>query len=236
MRALVKKIVPRRILNVCLDILYRIYYLYYSLIFPGLIVRKNTSDKHVFRQIFITRDYSIPLKIKPRLIVDAGANVGYSSLWFSRKYPKAKIIAVEPEKSNYDILEKNTKSEKNIFPIKAGLWNKKTSLKIINEDGDKWGFQTKEDVSGKNNINTITIDEILKQNNLDKIDLLKIDIEGAEKELFSKNTEWLKKVDVLIIELHDWMISGSSDSFYSAINKKDWKFSKKGENLILKRK
>jgi hypothetical protein len=120
MRSIIKKIVPKKILLAVLDFLHEIYYLYYSQIFCPLILRRNTSDKHVFRQIFITKDYNIPLKIKPKLIVDAGANVGYSSLWFSRKYPKSKIIAIEPEDSNYEVLIKNTDSNDNIFPVKAG--------------------------------------------------------------------------------------------------------------------
>mgnify|MGYP000361339186 CR=1 FL=1 len=55
-------------------------------------------------------------------------------------------------------------------------------------------------------------------------DLLKIDIEGAEKELFSENTDyWLGKVNMIIIELHDWMRKDCSKNFYSAIKKYKYK-------------
>ena len=235
-RELIKKIVPQKILFFCVNIVHPFFFKHYQLKFKILILRKNTSDKNVFRQIFITKDYNISLKINPKLIIDAGANVGYSSLWFMKKYPNAKIIAIEPEESNYNILKENTKRWKKIVPIKAGLWYKKTKLKIINNTEEKWAFQTKEISSKEKGIDTVTIGEILKKSGCDKIDILKMDVEGAEKEIFSKNTEWLKKVKILIIELHDWLIPNSSDSFYSVIDKKEWNICKKGENLILVRK
>ena len=236
MRKEIKRIVPKKFLSIGLNILHNIYYLYYSQIFSPLIVRKNTSDKNVFRQIFITRDYNLNLGIKPKLIIDAGANVGYSSLWFSKKYPHSKIIAIEPENSNYEILKKHIIGIKNIIPLKAGLWYKRTRLRIINEFDEKWAFQTKENIGKKEGIKAVTIGEILKESKFKKIDILKIDIEGAEKELFSKNTDWIEKVNIIIIELHDWLIPNSSSSFYSVIKKKDWNIKKKGENLVLIRR
>ena len=52
----------------------------------------------VFKAIFIRRNYRFPVDINPKLIIDGGAYVGYSSIYFSLKYPQAKIIAVEPKR------------------------------------------------------------------------------------------------------------------------------------------
>lgn len=91
--------------------------------------------------------------------------------------------------------------------------------------------------SDEYDIKAITITEILRQFNYNQIDILKIDIEGAEKELFSENyKDWLGKVDVLIIELHDRMKKGCSDSFYSAVKQYDFNKTEKGENIILTKK
>ncbi len=237
MRNLIKKIFPRKTLLLVADLIYPFYYGYYSSKFKTLIVRKYTTDRHIFRQIFISNDCRIPVKIKPELIIDGGANVGYSSLWFMKKYPGAKIMAIEPEDSNYKVLEANTKRWKNIIPIRAGMWHKNTFLKIVDDGTGEWGFRTEEVNSEKGaTLKAITVDEILKQSGCDKIDILKIDIEGAERELFSKNYSWMDKVNILVIELHDRLKPGCSESFYSAINESEWDKYGNEANLVFVRK
>jgi len=236
-RNLIKKIFPKKVLFFVMDLAYPFFYRYYLFKFKTLIVRKGTTDRHIFRQIFITNDCRIPVKIKPKLIIDGGANVGYSSLWFMNKYPGAKIMAIEPEESNYKVLEKNVKGWENIVPIKAGMWHKNVFLKIVDDGSGEWGFRTEEvDSLEEGSIKAITIDEILKLSGCDKIDILKIDIEGAEKELFSENYSWLNKVNILVIELHDRLKKGCSESFYSAMNEDDWDRYHNEANLIFVRK
>lgn len=235
---LIKKIFPKILINLGKKFVTFFAIKYYSTKYDPLIVRKNTSDPHIFRQIFVQRDHSFPIDIKPKLIIDAGAYVGYSSLYFSSKYPQAKIIAIEPENSNFEILEKNTKKIANIKRVKAGLWHKEGFLKIVNAGLGHWGFMTKEATGlGNCDVKAITVNILLKESGFDKIDILKLDIEGAEKELFSKNYKsWLDKVNILIIELHDRMKKGCAKSFYSAINGYSWKKFKRGANIILIKK
>jgi hypothetical protein len=79
----------------------------------------------------------------------------------------------------------------------------------------------------------VTIGELLKNSGYEKIDILKLDIEGAEKEIFSDGYEdWLGKVNIIIIELHDWYRPGCSEAVYSALNKYKFISYKKGENTI----
>ena len=86
-----------------------------------------------------------------------------------------------------------------------------------------------------NTVQGITIDKILKTNSLEKIDILKIDIEGAEREVFMDSSSWIKKIDVLIIELHDRLKSGCSRSFYNGSNGFDDEWMH-GENIYMSRK
>ncbi|MBU0731353.1 FkbM family methyltransferase [Patescibacteria group bacterium] len=206
--------------------------------YKNLAVRENTSDASVFRQIFIFRDYKLNLPVEPKFIIDAGANAGYSTVWFSQNYPDAEIVAIEPESSNFELLEKNTGDLNNVNAIKAGLWNKPGFLKINDTGEGKWGFMTKEvEESEEHDIETITVGELLEKSGQEKIDILKIDIEGAEKEVFSSNYEsWLPKVEILIIELHDRMKEGCSQAFYKAIENYSFDITKKNENLILFKK
>lgn len=202
-----------------------------------IFLRTNTTDAPTFSQIFIQKDYDLQMGIKPKLIIDGGANVGYASVWFANKFPEAKIFAVEPEDENFKILKSNTKKYANVKLIKAGLWHKRTFLKVLDKGYGKWGFVTEEvSSSGKGIIQAMTIDDILKKSGCDQIDILKLDVESAEKEIFSKDYDnWLPRVRVLIIEIHDWIKVGCSDSFYSAIKKYDFKKSKSGENIVLTR-
>lgn len=227
----------QRIFRICRKATDRFYRLYYSIKFRPLILRKNTSDWKAFKQIFIARDYDFPVNIEPKFIVDGGANVGYASLFFVDKFPNAEIFAIEPEKSNFDVLKKNTAQFKQIKPIKAGLWHKKAYLKVSDIGLNMWGFVTEESGPDDYDVRTVTIDEVLKQTKRNKIDILKLDIEGAEKELFSENYDsWLGGVNILIIELHDRMKEGCSAAFYSAIKKYNFEQCKRGENIILFKK
>ena len=206
--------------------------------FGEMTLRKNTSDSSVFWQVFVNKEYDVPLNIQPKLIIDGGANIGCATLWFRKKYPDAQIISIEPEESNFKILEENTKKLSKVKIIKAGIWNKNTALKIENPNLGKWGFETKETTNNeKGSLSAVTIDKILTDSGYEEIDILKLDIEGSEKEVFESGYEnWLGKTKVIIIELHERMREGAEKSFYSAIAKYNFEKSQSGENIILIRR
>jgi len=179
-----------------------------------LIIRKGDSDIRVFKQIFLDEVYHFfPQDFSPKVILDAGANVGYSAVWFASKFPNAKILAIEPEKSNFDLLKTNTASRSSIIPIHAGLWFEKSFLKIHDSKSGSWAFETRIPKEGeKTDVERVTIPELIRNYKLTQIELLKIYIEGAEFELFeNKAEEWLPFVTMIMIETHDRMRPGCSD-------------------------
>jgi FkbM family methyltransferase len=198
-------------------------------------IRVNTSDISAFRQIFFANnsDYDIPMNIKPKVIVDGGANAGYASIYFANKYPEAQIIAVEPEISNVEILRENASLYPNVKILQAGIWNRRTFLRIVNQQSEKWAFQVQESNSREQSIEALMIEDIMELANTEFIDILKLDIEGAEKEVFASSQGWLDKVGILIVELHDKFKPGCRHSFYSAVSKFNFKEFHKGENIIL---
>jgi FkbM family methyltransferase len=197
-------------------------------------LRNKTSDLPTFYQCIFNAEYDIPISFVPQTILDLGANIGLTTAFFKHKYPEAKIFAVEPEKSNYRILQKNTEKLTNITLYNNGIWHKNCDLIVENRGLGHYGYIVKEAPSGsKDTIPAISINDIVKSHNLTSLDIVKIDIEGSEKEVFSENTDnWLSITKVLIIEFHDRMTPGSSKSVFKALENFNYEFAIKGENII----
>ena len=201
-----------------------------------ILFREGTTDFACFEQIFLEKQYHSPLKIEPLTIVDAGANIGISVCYFAAKYPKAEIWAVEPDASNFELLKKNCIRLPQAHLISAALWPTKEPIYVSDTNAAKWEFEVTNvaSVDSGKALNSVTIPEILAQTPSGRINLLKLDIEGAERELFQENTEaWLSKVDVMVIELHDRFKHGCSKAFYSAICKRDFHQEQVGENIFI---
>jgi FkbM family methyltransferase len=188
-----------------------------------------------FDQIFLSEDYAIDFPVAPKVIFDCGANIGFASVWFKTKFPEAKVFAIEPADSNFELLKKNTEKLKGVSLYKAGLWSKKTNLCIENPEADEISFIVKETSEAtENTIPAVSIEQIMKENDIDCIDVLKIDIECSEKEVFASNYEyWLPRTKCIIIELHDRIQPGCSKSFFDTISKYNFgKIQTRGENTI----
>lgn len=184
-------------------------------------LRKNTKDLETFEEIFLTNLYNTNIQFEPKTIVDAGANVGLASLFFHLKYAEASIVALEIESKNSESIRKNTHGIPNFELIEKGLFNRKSFFKIEDPYNASNSFQIREvEANEQYDIESITLDEILNEKKWDTIDILKIDIEGAEKQLFESNFEnWLPKTKVIMVETHDRMIPKCSYTVMNTINK-----------------
>lgn len=194
-------------------------------------LRPGTTDQVVYDGVYIAKEYDIDLG-DPLFIVDAGAHIGLSSVFFANKYPKATIVAIEPEHSNFDILCRNARPYKNIKPILAGLWSRKTHLRIQDSEVATWSFRVSEDPTGQG-IPAIGVQDIMSEFNVAEIDVLKIDIEGSELELLNHHHSWIEFVKTLVIELHDRFQPGCSEALEKALDGFNYNRSKSGENIII---
>jgi FkbM family methyltransferase len=200
-----------------------------------LVFRLGTSDVEVFENVFFDREYDLSyFKLHPLVIFDVGANIGFTSVFFANRYPMADIFAVEPEKGNFDILSINVSNYPKIKPINNALWFKPGEVQLVDQNADKWAFQFTDQITNhSNSANAITMDQLLVMANVNSIDILKIDIEGAEFELFTHNCDsWLVKVKVMIIELHDRLKTGCMEALIKTTNK-DFRIFAKDELLVL---
>ncbi len=192
-------------------------------------LRKNTSDFHVFAEIFIKHDYKFLIenyqKISPQsppeFIIDIGANIGCASLYFKQIYSSATIVSVEAEKNNFLSLEHNISlnNYKDISLYHNAFWINEGNLMIEENfrDGRDWAFairpmaeKSSQIVKGLTLQNILEKRNVLEKPNPEKIDILKIDIEGGEKWILEdKNTMNLirKSTKSLLIEIHEEVIT-----------------------------
>jgi len=194
-----------------------------SLIVEGvqhpLFLRLATSDAEVYRDIFLRQEYHFPTSFSPRTVVDVGANCGMTSVFYANLYPEATIVAIEPETSNYEALVKNTCAYPNIIPIHGALWSTDGEVELFPpwpywKRWGKWGFRVRKG----NGCRAVTLTTLMREVGIEAVDILKIDVEGAEREIFS-NCDWIDKVKLLAIELHDREYPGCSEAVDAAVKR-----------------
>lgn len=202
-------------------------------------LRMNESDQSVFSQVFVRRGYLYDLPEKVSFILDAGANIGLAALWFKRRYPTATIIAVEPDPQNYVYLQRNTAAYDDIHCVNAALWHKTDQLDLLyNDDTGKelgaWGVQVAKESEGggaNGRCAAYTVSDLLEKFGISHFDIAKIDIEGAEYELFKfGDLGWLDKTELVIAETHDRIKPESSAAVEAAMSGR--RVGRRGENLF----
>lgn len=204
-----------------------------------VLLRNKFYDTHIFYQIFIDKEVDFKLDSFPNVIIDCGANIGLSTLYFKMKYPDCKIFSIEPENSNFEMLGLNTKAYKNIIQINAAVWYEDKQLDITDDGGGHASFQVADDSENKNiigKVNTLTLYNLTQKYNIDKIDLLKIDVEGSEYEIFYfQKNDWLPKINNLAVEIHEKLKPGANE-LIDNIMKDNFHKSSSGEYTLFKKR
>jgi FkbM family methyltransferase len=203
---------------------------------------KNSSDYSVLKQVLIDKEYYPCLSfflinnIQPNIIIDAGANIGATTVFIKGYFPLASVICIEPDSQNLVMLHKNLSnyvSNGSVKILPNGLMGKsQIKLKVTNNFRDKkeWGRQVEEYKGGE--IESVTIPEIIKQYNLSVIDLLKIDIEGSESFLtdLSSDVSFLDITRCIAIEIHDEF--GIREDIYKLLKSKGFILIEVNETVI----
>ena len=200
-------------------------------------LRAGSSDAEVFFQVFVRRQAFFPVAGRPSLIVDAGANIGLSAIAFATRFPHARVLALEVDSDNFAILIKNTEPYPNIRPMLNGLWSRRTKLRIVNPEAEAWSLYCREATSsGPDLVEALGVSDILVENNATKIEVLKIDIEGGEYEVFSEGVdEWVGAVGLIAVELHEKTRPGCTEVVRSALLSRGFKESRWLEYRLFQR-
>jgi len=194
--------------------------------FPFPVYLRNcASDSQIFTQIILREELNFDIKIVPVKIIDGGANIGLATLCLKNKYPNLKIFAVEPDLSNFEMLKRNTSPYKDVICYIMGIWSTNTKLKIINADAGNESFRVAEITNVETDdigvFDAITINEIVKRNNICHIDLMKLDIEGSERIVFESNfSDWLAITDIMLVEIHNWIDSEAENTVMASVKDK----------------
>ena len=194
-------------------------------------IRCADSDFLCMLEVFHAQAYSLSANLRERtnldsppwndlLILDIGANVGCSAIWFSKHFPGATIIAVEPDIDSFRMLEANSRPIPDIVCINAALGTTNGSQSYRFETGGKlesWAKRFSEDQTQFPNlkeaaldssvtecrVTTVSVEALLALFSKQRL-LIKMDIEGIESQIF-KNCSWLVDVDIILVEIHDWL-------------------------------
>lgn len=199
-------------------------------------LRAGTSDLEVFQQIFCEGETEFCLELTPPFfIVDAGANIGLSSIVFAARWPNAKIIALEVDWANYQLLCKNVAAYPNVIPVKKALWGTDGHVKILNPTAESWSFRVVEaEPDDPDAIEAISLGRILADNDEDAFSLLKIDIEGSEVDLLQADTaNWIGKTKAIAIELHDRFRPGCTAAVDNLLSGRPHTETQQGEYRVI---
>ncbi len=186
-----------------------------------IVIRAGSSDLEVFKKIFINREYELPFDSQPKTILDLGANTGLATLFFHIQFPEAQIVAVEPDPANYALLQRHLAGLPNVTFIQAAVWKHDGEINLVDPGIGAWGMQVNEQkpiLGNQGAVPAISMPSLLKHFVPRQIDLVKVDIEGAEKEVFESSEAWIHDIGAIVIELHDCYKVGCSRVFYNSIN------------------
>ena len=156
-----------------------------------------------FHEILKDEIYKFRAASKNPLILDCGANMGVSVLYFSQNYPSATIHAFEPEEPIYEMLAQNVRTYQlaNVTLHKKAVWTSETVLPFYTDNGMGGSVENRYQEQQPTLVNTVRLADFLQQ----PVDLLKLDIEGAEYAVLKDCAPWLKNVRHLFVEYHSFV-------------------------------
>jgi len=181
------------------------------------LVRRRTSDVQAAQLVLMEKEYRPLIDLIFRYcqqesieyVVDAGANVGYATIFLKKIFSRATCLSIEPDAGNYRLLVENVRINhlENVLPLQAALWTSGKTLTTNRtfRDGMDWSISVAEANNDCNTIKGITIAKLMEDHLLPRLDVLKMDIEGAEALIFCRDAhpeQFLCKVRFVALEIH----------------------------------
>jgi FkbM family methyltransferase len=182
-------------------------------------VVSDYGELQVMRDIVLDEEYALP-DIAPETILDLGANIGLASAWFLAHYPAARIVAVEPDPDTFAKLERNLGADDAVTLVQVAVGRESGELELFRPAGYSVASSVSEvhaDAGSSVRVRACTIDELLAEHGLGQLDLLKLDVEGAELEALDGCSR-LDNVGTIIGEVHRQLLEGDIDTFFERLS------------------
>ena len=170
-------------------------------------VRRRSFDLYILWEVFERRVYEprCSLRTKPRVVVDLGANIGAFSLWSAQRWAPDRIVAVEMEPENFSMLQENVRANpgNEVVLLQRAVWDRDCSVQIRRHRLNH-GMHEVRPESGELEIPARTLGSLLREAGVKRVDFLKVDIEGAERQLFTQANAAIFSASVKFVaaELH----------------------------------
>jgi FkbM family methyltransferase len=161
----------------------------------------DVSELRVLREIFALGEYETDVVQDPRVIVDLGSNIGLSVLYLASRYPDARIVAVEADPTTFARLESNVGHLPQVTAVHAAVSDRDGTM-TLHSGARSWASSlvASNDRTNAHEVPAKTLDSLLQEIDVDQVDLLKMDIEGAEAQVLRSPA--LSRVDVTLFEFH----------------------------------
>ena len=175
-----------------------------NLLFP-IFIRPGTADvESVIDNIFREEYGQFPKGFSPKVIVDAGAYIGDTSAYFLSRFRDARVLALEPNLESYELARGNLAHYLDrVSLLQKAMWNTDGVVYIA---GDETGASVGQEGIP---VETIKAEGLMQLMGVERLELLKVDIEGAEIAVLESGVDsWLRRVDVLLLETHGKEIEG----------------------------
>ncbi|MDG3007513.1 FkbM family methyltransferase [Paludisphaera mucosa] len=202
--------------------------------------RPRTSDPGVLHQIFIDEEYRCLDQVQGSgLILDLGANVGHSASYLLTRFPEAELIAVEPDPGNFQMVRRTLAPYgSRARAIHSAVWSQSCGLVMSAAGqglGREWSRKVRPADEGETpEMQAVDVLSLLEGSGHDRIFLLKVDVEGAEEEVFGPTAAaWIDRVDNIVIELHG---RERERIFHEAIAGRDFEVSTCDELTVCRRR
>lgn len=155
-------------------------------------------------------------------------------LYFASRLPRAKIVGIEPAPDNVELARKNTSHNPLIEIVEAAVHDQASALEIVDLEAEKFAYRVREArARTAGSVEAVTVGAVMQRHRARRNLIVKVDIEGGERELFRSNTGWLDHTHLLIVETHDWLFpgQGTSRTLFSAVAGRKFEVIHKGEYI-----
>ena len=169
-------------------------------------LRTYGGDLFVFHEVFLSQCYWVPpqwvMERPVTTVVDLGANIGLTTLFLSQYFPTARYVCVEPNPDNLFLLRQNVAVLQEKVHVIEGAISESSGSALFDASGAAWQGHLLGNQQRGLAVRCYSMPDLMAETTLDTIDILKVDIEGAEQHLFRDPDAWLHRVRMIVIELH----------------------------------